>query len=267
MRPDPATLVDLDRYPIDAPEGPAAAAAIAAARADLARQGVAVLPGFLRRTAVAAMVAEADALATGRHHQDLMGTPYLEIPGDEWPADHPRRTEGRSALTAVPYDAFGEGSPLRALYEWDALLEFVRRALDREVLHRYADPLGALNVAAMYDGDELAWHFDQTDFVVSIALQRPETGGEFECAPFTRTPDDERYDVVARCLAGDPGAPTTILEFEPGTLMLFEGRHSLHRVTPIGGPVPRHVALLGFDTRPGVRSSELLQLIRYGRTA
>ena len=250
MRPDPASLVDLERYPIDAPDSPVAARAIADARADLARQGVAVLPGFLRPDAITTMVAEADALAA-----------------DDWPAEHPRRIEGRSALTAVPYDAFGDGSPLRALYEWDALLEFVRLALECEVLHRYADPLGALNVAAMYDGDELAWHFDQTDFVVSIALQRPETGGEFECAPFTRTGDDERYDVVARCLAGDADAPTTVLEFEPGTLMLFEGRNSLHRVTPIGGPVPRHVALLGFDTRPGVRSSELLQLIRYGRTA
>ena len=212
-------------------------------------------------------VAEADRLAAGRHHQDLMGSPYLEIPAEDWPADHPRRAEGRSALTAIPYDAFGDDSPLRALYEWDALLEFVRRALRRETLHRYADPLGALNVAVMSDGDELAWHFDQTDFVVSIALQRPETGGEFECAPFTRTDEDERYEVVARCLAGAADAPTTVLEFEPGTLMLFEGRHSLHRVTPIGGPTPRHVALLGYDTHPGVRSTELLQLIRYGRTA
>ena len=267
MRPDPATLVDLERYPVDTPDAPGAVEAIAVARADLARQGVAVLPGFLRPAAVAAMVAEADRLAAGRHHQDLMGSPYLEVPTDDWPADHPRRAQGRSALTAIPYDAFPDDSPLRALYEWEPLLEFVRRALDRGRLHRYADPLGALNVAAMYDGDELAWHFDQTDFVVSIALQRPETGGEFECAPFTRTADDERYDVVARCLDGAADAPTTVLAFEPGTLMLFEGRNSLHRVTPIGGPVPRHVALLGYDTRPDVHSSELLRLIRYGRTA
>ncbi|MEY3361952.1 MAG: hypothetical protein RL531_1671 [Actinomycetota bacterium] len=267
VRPDPASLVDLARYPVDTPDSPAAVAAIATARADLARQGVAVLPGFLAPDALDAMVAEADALAVGRHHQDVMGTPYLEIPADHWPPTHPRRTEGRSALTAIPYDAFGEDSPLRALYEWDALREFVRRTLDRPTLHRYADPLGALNVATMHDGDELAWHFDQTDFVVSIALQRSERGGEFECAPFTRTADDECYDTVADCLEGHPDAPTTVLEFEPGTLMLFAGRHSLHRVTRIGGPTPRHVALLGYDAAPGVCSSDILRLIRYGRTA
>lgn len=267
MRPDPASLVDLERYPVDAPDSSAAVAAIAAARSDLTRQGVAVLGGFLLADALDALVAEADALAADRHHQDVMGTPYLEIPADHWPADHPRRSQGRSALTAIPYDAFGSDSPLRALYEWDALLEFVRRALGRPVLHRYADPLGALNVATMADGDELAWHFDQTDFVVSIALQRSATGGEFECAPRVRTAEDERYEVVAHCIEGHPDAPVTVLEFEPGTLMLFEGRYSLHRVTPIGGPTPRHVALLGYDSAPGVCSSDILRLIRYGRTA
>ena len=28
-----------------------------------------------------------------------------------------------------------------------------------------------LDLAAMHDGDELYWHYDQTDFVMSLALQ------------------------------------------------------------------------------------------------
>jgi hypothetical protein len=51
----------------------------------------------------------------------------------------------------------------------------------------------------------------------------------------------------------------------PGTLMLFEGRHSMHRVTPVIGDVPRQVALLAYDTRPGTDSTDLLKLVRYGR--
>jgi hypothetical protein len=47
--------------------------------------------------------------------------------------------------------------------------------------------------------------------------------------------------------------------------MLFEGRHSMHRVTPIAGGVARLVALLAYDTRPDTDSSELLKLVRYGR--
>ena len=48
----------------------------------------------------------------------------------------------------------------------------------------------------MKDGDELQWHFDQTDFVVSIALRDAEHGGDFEYTPLIRSRDDERYDDV-----------------------------------------------------------------------
>jgi hypothetical protein len=151
------------------------------------------------------------------------------------------------------------------LYEWDAFMGFVGAVLDRSPLYRYADPLGALNVATMYDGDELGWHFDQTDFVVSIALQSSEKGGEFEAAPRVRDEHDERYDDVADVLRGDAESMIETVPMMPGTLMLFEGRYSLHRVTPIQGAVPRHVALLAYDTKPGTDSTELLKLVRYGR--
>ena len=51
----------------------------------------------------------------------------------------------------------------------------------------------------------------------------------------------------------------------PGTLLVFAGRYSLHRVSPIEGSTPRLVALLGYDTKPGTMSSDLLKEVRYGR--
>ena len=71
---------------------------------------------------------------------------------------------------------------------------------------------------------------------------------------------------MARVLAGDAPELVTTVPMTPGTLMLFEGRWSLHRVTPVAGPTPRHVALFGYDTEPGTMSSELLKLVRYGRS-
>lgn len=38
------------------------------------------------------------------------------------------------------------------------------------------------------------------------------------------------------------------------------------RVTAVEGPTTRHVALYGYDTKPGTTSSELLKAFRYGRT-
>jgi hypothetical protein len=45
----------------------------------------------------------------------------------------------------------------------------------------------------------------------------------------------------------------TSLYLAPGTLALFAGRYSIHRVSPIAGSEPRLIALFGYDTRPGHR--------------
>lgn len=267
---DPETLVDLDRYPVVDPAG---VGPVADHHADeLRRTGVSILPGFVRADVLPGLVAECEALAESAFLQDVQGTPYLELPDpDAWPSGHPRVTWRRSAVHTVAYDRFHPvTSGLRALFEWDDLLAFVARILGRAPLHRYADPLGAMNLAVMREGDTLGWHFDQTDFVVSLAIQASDGGGEFENVQRLRWVDgggiDERYDTVARVLAGEADELVTTVPMTPGTLMVFEGRWSLHRVTPVVGPTTRHVALFGYDTKPGTMSSELLKAIRYGRT-
>lgn len=260
-------LVDLGAYPVDQPGSPAYRALVDRCREQLARTGASILRGFLRPEALAAALASAEGLAAHAHRSAIdNGSPYLELPGDEWPPGHPRLMHGPTSLGATAYDRFPADDPIRRLYESDGLMRFLADALGRDRLYRYDDSLGALNLAVMIDGDQLWWHFDQTDFVVSIALRSSSAGGDFECVPLLRAPDDERYDDVARVLSGDDGAAMRI-PMEPGTLMLFEGRHSLHRVTPIEGDVSRLVALLAYDTKPGTCSSELLRAFRYGRTS
>ena len=81
-----------------------------------------------------------------------------------------------------------------------------------------------------------------------------------------RSAGDEQYDAEARVLAGERDKVIT-LPMTPGTLLVFAGRYSLHRVSPISGSTPRLVALLGYDTKPGTMSSDLLKEVRYGRVA
>ena len=218
----------------------------------LAATGAVELPGFVSPDGVAALVADAENLTPRAHHSEGVGTAYLEYPDFSLPDDHPRLTWGHYAVGAVAYDLIPEDSLLRRIYEWPPLLGLVEAILDRGTLYRYADPFGALNLAVMGEGDELQWHFDQTDFVVSLAIQTAETGGDFEVAPRIRTSDDEHYDRVSDVLAGDR-ADVVTLPMTPGTLLVFEGRHSLHRVSPIGGSRRRHVGLLAYDTVAGTR--------------
>jgi hypothetical protein len=269
---DPAALVDLGRYPVLDLDGAGGKVADHHA-AELRATGVSILPGFLRDDVLGALVAECDLLAGSSYHQDVQGTPYLELPdAGAWTPGHPRVTWSRSSVHTVAFDRFEPAtSGLRALFEWDLLLAFVGRMLGRAPLHRYADPLGAMNLAVMVEGDELGWHYDQTDFVVSLAIQSSEAGGDFENVQRLRWGDnggiEERYDEVSSVLDGASDDRVTTVPMTPGTLMLFEGRWSLHRVTPVVGPTPRYVGLFGYDTKPGTMSSELLKLVRYGRAS
>ncbi len=262
----PAALVDLDRYPILDLDDPRAQQIVTAARAQLQAIGAAELPGFVHPAGVAQLVEDAEALEPLAHRSGGLGTAYLGLPDESLPDGHPRRYLGDYAVGAVAYDLFPPASPMRQLYEWAPLRALVEAILERGPIHPYADPLGALNLATMGDGDQLQWHFDQTDFVVSLAVRSSPAGGDFEVAPRVRTDDDERYDDVRRAIAGESDDVMT-LPMRPGTLLVFEGRNSLHRVTPISGGTTRLVGLFGYDTKPDTASSELLQLVRYGRTA
>jgi hypothetical protein len=233
---DVAALVDTDRWPLDD----------AVLTDELNRQfrneNIAILPGFIRSEHLGALVEECDGLAQVAYH-----------------------TTVNANLEVVAYDQFPGDSMVRALYEWDPLMEFVGRILGEPVLHRYADPFGALNLAVMRDGHELGWHFDQTDFVVSIALQPSLEGGHFENVPRIRSIDDDNAEVVAAVRAGERDDLVRIEPMTPGTLMVFNGRWSYHRVSRVSGDVPRHVALLAYDTKPGTDSNDELKLGRYGR--
>jgi hypothetical protein len=262
---DIADLVDLERYPVLHPDTDAYRAVVEEGRRQLHERGAAELEGFVSRAGVAELVRDADRLAPRAHASGGQGTAYLEFPDFTLPADHPRLHFADYRVRAVAYDITPRTSSLRLLYEWDPMKDLIEAILDRGSLFRYADPFGALNLAVMAEGDLLQWHFDQTDFVVSLAIQSAAAGGDFEVVPRLRSVDDEHYDEVSAVLAGDRSRVET-LPMQPGTLLVFEGRHSLHRVSPIQGSRLRHVGLLAYDTKPGTIGSDLLRQDRYGRT-
>ncbi len=259
-------LVDLDRYPVLDLDGDKARAALVGWRAQLAATGACELSGFLTRAGVSALVADARAVATRAYRSSGIGTAYLNRPDADAPAGHPTRWLGPYALGAVAYDLIPRTSLLRLLYEWDPMKNLIEAILGRGPIHRYADPFGALNLAVMGEGDELQWHFDQTDFVVSLAIEPSEAGGDFEVAPLIRSAEDPRYDAVAGVLNGTDTSPVVTLPMTAGTLLVFEGRHSLHRVSPVQGERARLVGLLAYDTKAGTMGSEMLRMNRYGRT-
>ena len=112
-------------------------------------------------------------------------------------------------MDVIAYDRIDPASPVRLVYEWGP-------------------------------GDEQGWHFDDNEFVISLLLQKPAQGGEFEYVPMIRS--------------------------DPGTLALFRGTRSLHRVSPVGQGPTRLIALLSYDARPGMVFPPAVQRNNTGRT-
>jgi len=56
-----------------------------------------------------------------------------------------------------------------------------------------------------------------------------------------------------------------VLTMEPGTLVLFRGRNSIHRVSPNESDTTRMLAVLAYNSKAGVELSESARMTFYGR--
>ena len=259
-------VVDLRRYPIGEPASPAYLALVRACRDQLRDQGVAQLAGFLTPAAVSEMLAQASRLAAQAWASDQTHTVYFQPPDDSAGPDHPRALLQHSAKKAIAYDLIPAGAPIRRLYESGDLTAFIAAILGKDALYRSADPLDALEIAIFEDGDELGWHFDNSEFSVTVMYAESEAGGHFDYYPRLRDEHDENYPAVQQVLHGRPDGVVRLVT-GPGTLAVFRGQHALHRVTPVSGPRPRVNSVLTYGERPGMKLNRLTQELFYGRTA
>ncbi|MCG8417602.1 MAG: hypothetical protein MJE77_06610 [Proteobacteria bacterium] len=259
--------INLDLYPIFDLHGAEIKRVCQKAQQDLDERGLTVLPSFLTRKAVRELVDWTESNHDQTFFQEVSGNAYLTDGDPSLPDDHALNRIETTSLGVLAYDQFGDDNLLKKIYLTNELKEFLELILRKEPLYYYQCPLGALNIAVMRPGDQLRWHFDQSDFVVSIPLQEAEAGGQYRYVRNARTAEDQNYGGVIRILAGDGDASAIqALEAGAGDLVIFEGRYTLHCVTEVMGTRNRLVALLSFVDKPNVTSTDYLRKIRYGRT-
>lgn len=258
-------IFNFTKYPFKDPNSAEYAKLVKWCQEALEHNGACEFPDFVTPAALNALIEESQRLARNAFFSTVTGNAYLEAVDSSFPEGHPKRITEITSLGVVAYDEYPKDAVLRRIYEYEPMMKFIGAVLNLKTIYRYADPMGGLNLSVMKDADYLRWHFDQTDFVTSLSIQNANLGGEFEFVPMTRNAKDERYDEVKKVLQGTHTGIIKIAN-RPGTLVLFRGRHSIHRVTKIQGPVPRLMGLLAYDERPDVNSTDHLRQMRYGRT-
>ena len=257
-------IVDPERYPIGEPSDPRTEALIEEAAERFRTDGVCLFPEFLKPGAVEAMAREVEMLSPEAFRCDDRHNAYLEADDGAFPEGHPRRQLQHTRLDVLGCDQLSAAGALWTLFRWDGLSDFLRRILGLDRLFRFEDPVGAITVNVMRDGDGHGWHYDEAQFTVSVMLQASLRGGEFEYVPGLRGESFDDYDGLKRVLAGDRSKVSTI-PITPGALMLFSGRHLLHRVSNVGGSRTRHIVTFSYRDRPGMMNSPEVRMLFFGR--
>lgn len=258
-------LLDLKRYPLDRLSSADGQAFLKTCRRELSEKGMFNLEGFLRPEALAACLEEVRSPLDNRaftHRRSHNIYFRKEIP--DLAEDHPALRRFETVNHTICADQI-PGSIICRLYEWPPLAKFLAAVMDKPRLFLMADPLARANVMAYRAGEALNWHFDRSEFTTTLLLQRPAAGGAFQSRSGLRSEEDPNYEGVARLLSGQDEAVET-LSLPPGTLNVFKGKYTAHRVTPVEGEVPRIVAVFSYYETPGVLFSESERVGFYGRS-
>ncbi|MER8430217.1 HalD/BesD family halogenase [Mesorhizobium caraganae] len=259
-------ILDLDRYPLDREGRPEWRRLVDTSVAALEADGMFNLEGFLRPGVAEKAVQEIQpVMAAHSHVHKRMHNIYFKPDLPELAPDHPALRKVETISHTVCADQI-PGSTVLAIYEYKPLLRFLAAAMGKSKLHVMQDPLARTNVMAYRAGEALNWHFDRSEFTTTLLLQAPERGGDFEYRTDLRSDDNPNYDGVAKLLEGrDPEAK--ILRLKPGTLNVFRGKNTAHRVTTVQGEHERMIAVFSYYEKPGVMFSPEERVGFYGRAA
>lgn len=259
-------IIDLERYPLDREGSAAWARLVEQSRAALRRHGMFNLEGFILPTALpGAAKALLPIMDRESHTHRRAHNIYFEPHIEGLPADHPALRQVETVSHTLCADQL-VGNLVMDVYEYLPLVRFLAAVMEKPDLHLMSDPLARVNVMSYREGEGLNWHFDRSEFTTTLMLQAPAEGGDFHYRTDLRTADDPNYSGVAELLEGrDPQVQA--LALRAGTLNVFRGKNTAHRVTAVRGQRERLVAVFSYYERPGVVFSAEEQLGFYGRTA
>lgn len=260
-------IVDTQRYPF---ADPLEIQRLADRYRDvIIKEGYCHLSGFLRPGAVKMLIDEANTLkSSGRGFRSHEAhNVFLEKPTSLPAPDSAIGKEFHSSKVLVAMDEMPVDSLLLELYRWDPLRVFLQSVFDLPQLFLSADPLGG-SYFNFFEGscnDALGWHFDKSNFSMNLILQTtPGAGGDFQFVPNSRK-QIELLDSWRDCeqyILKNVKTP----ELLPGSLYLFAGSRSIHRVSPvIRGE--RINAIFTYFEKKGTCLNEYTLMKFFGRTS
>ena len=258
-------IIDLSCYPLDQSDSVEYRALVDNKRKELENHQYCCFPGFLveERHREIAIAVESQQQNTNR--ADNQRNIYLEQkPSKSLPDSHPKNLFSRGCYNMMGTHLLQEDSPLKDLYYWQPMQQFIAYIVGEPKLYPNADPYQPVNVLCHGENDRSAWHFDSTNaFTLTLMLQAPESGGQFQMVPNTRSDSEPNYAGIKKLLQGDESKVIQVSRSE-GELVIFRGCNSAHRVTPVVGSRRRMMCVMVYETEPNVIGDPVINATVYG---
>lgn len=263
---DAASIINLSRYPLADSNGSEFDAFARQCRSAFMRQGYVALHGFLEPDVSKALTQHASELLASGRRIDYGRTAYcvseenLTSPssasnseaGSETGDNDPQNLLLSRGLWLLSGKLFSRQSRLRSLYESKPLLTLYERIAGYPI-YPLSENEAQVNIVAQGDGDANNWHFDpDLDMTATLMLQGAEAGGKFELVDGLNDPEGADRDYFRDILTGQSNRGIVQVPQHAGTLLIFNSRTSLHRVTQVKGAQTRFLVVFSYSNQPDV---------------
>lgn len=258
------TLINLENFPILERGSEKYIELVTHCKSALEQQGMFSLNGFLKAESCKKAVQEIQPImeADSFEHRRSHNIYFLNsIVGLE--PSHPALRKVETVNHTVCADQI-RNSIIMEIYNYTPLLHFLSDVMEKPELFLMEDPLAKVNVMSYRHGESLNWHFDRSEFTTTLLLQEPNAGGIFEYRKDLRAENAPNYAGVAELLNGNDSKKQD-LELSAGTLNVFKGKNTAHRVTAIEGEKERMIAVFSYYEFAGKVFSDQERLGFYGR--
>lgn len=265
--------------------------AIEEAKLSYQQTGAVTFPEFLSSSALESSITDAREKEFSAFTTDDVHTAYLRPINQSTNPKSVENYEMRTQVASIAFDELPKDSALADVYRNPSLRELVARIVGKKEIFLSDDPLGCCSINVFRPGYHHSFHFDESEFSTTLMLQESSQAGTglFQyTTPLRDHPDDLALESVANTISEYTNVKSKFLEsieggtainpkprtpplhtlnFVPGTLSIFAGSKSLHRVTKVEGNCSRLVAVLTFASQPGFQNTPEVQKLFWGRTS
>ncbi|MBN09224.1 MAG: arpA protein [Flavobacteriaceae bacterium] len=230
----------------------------------LNKEGILVFKEFLNSNTLNKILDEATKLKPKAYKSSSEYNVYVKPTDPKFSLFSARNRLMKTTKMCIPNDLLMESSDLLKIYNSNEIKSFFSCLLGVSKLYQYSDQLSSVNINYYNPGDALGWHFDNSDFTITLLIKNCLKGGLYQYFTDMRYNEDgsENYKLVDSILNNElePKSQST----KAGDLMIFRGNKSLHRVTNvIEGE--RILVTFNYNIYPDVALSEQSRKTFFGR--